>query len=325
MSMLAVAGLAATLVGAPPTGADMVKDHVAALQKAQSIKVSFTVQNIPAAAQEYKLELSRPGMLRFSGPNGYVLTNGSKVWEYMKADNQYTESNGGVKEAIQAIDNSAISAWVAFFTADQFKGAKSITAGSKLNMKGTPVTPVAITFANDLTCTLFVDSKLGFARGSSVRKVSGTTSVETLVISTDLQVGEAMEVEAFAFNAPSGASKVEISAGDMDKWYDDLEEGFKIAKATNRMVFLKFGAEWCGPCKAFERDAAVSAEFKAMGKYYVFVHIDTDYNKSLASSYGVSGIPDFRYLKADRTEVDKQVGYGGIGSIISKMESAKSR
>lgn len=325
MSMLAVAGLAATLVGSPATGADMVKDHVAALQKAQSIKVSFTVQNIPAAAQEYKLELSRPGMLRFTSPNGYVLTNGSKVWEYIKADNQYMESNGGVKEALEAIDNSAISAWVAFFMTDQFKSAKSITVGAKLNMKGTPVTPVSATYDNGLTTTLFIDPKLGFARGSSVKRVSGPTSVETLVIGTDVQVGEAMSAEAFAFSAPAGATKVEIAAGDLDKWIDDLDEGLKVAKATNRMVFLKFGAEWCGPCKAFERDAAVSSEFKAMGKFYVFVHVDTDYNKALASSFGVSGIPDFRILKADRSEVDKQVGYGGMGSILSKMEGAKSR
>ncbi len=325
MSMLAVAGLAASMVGAPATGADMVKDHIAALQKAQSIKVSFTVQNIPAAAQEYKLELSRPGMLKFSGPNGFVLTNGSKVWEYMKADNQYMESDGGVKEALAAIDNSAVSAWVAFFMPDQFKGAKSMTIGSKLNMKGTPVTPVSVVFDNGLTTTLFIDSKLGFARGSSVKRVSGPTSVETLVIGTDFQVGEALAVESFAFSAPAGASKVQIAAGDMDKWYDDLEEGLKVAKATNRMVFLKFGAEWCGPCKAFERDAAVSSEFKAMGKFYVFVHVDTDYNKSLASSFGVSGIPDFRLLKSDRTEVDKQVGYGGIGSILNKMEGNKGK
>ncbi|MBV6503971.1 MAG: hypothetical protein AKCLJLPJ_02066 [Fimbriimonadales bacterium] len=63
-------------------------------------------------------------------------------------------------------------------------------------------------------------------------------------------------------------------------------------------------------------------EFQAYSKYYVFVHIDTDSQPGLAQQFGVSGIPDLRFLKNDGTEVHKVVGYKGM-ALLQDMEYAR--
>ena len=62
-------------------------------------------------------------------------------------------------------------------------------------------------------------------------------------------------------------------------------------------------------------------EFKAQSKHFVFCHIDTDEQKSVASSFNVGGIPDLRFLKADGTEVHKVVGYEGM-ALLNDMDKA---
>ena len=58
-----------------------------------------------------------------------------------------------------------------------------------------------------------------------------------------------------------------------------------------------------------------------MGKYFVFVDIDTDEQPGLAQQWGVRGIPDLRFLKPDSTEVHKVVGYMGM-ALIAEMNKA---
>jgi len=65
-------------------------------------------------------------------------------------------------------------------------------------------------------------------------------------------------------------------------------------------------------------------EFKAQGKYFVFVHIDTDTNQALAEKFGIGGIPDLRWLKNDGTEVHKVVGYKGM-AILGDFDIAREK
>lgn len=60
---------------------------------------------------------------------------------------------------------------------------------------------------------------------------------------------------------------------------------------SNQIAIVKFGAEWCGPCKSLD------PHFDKMAGYFQvsglsFARIDVDRLNGIAREYGVSGIPD---------------------------------
>jgi len=244
MSIVALATVALLQVNAGP---GLLAKHTASLTNAKSMTVDFTVERLPAAPENYHLVYSKPNMLRIEYPGGMIMTDGKTLWEYDKAKNEYMEGPGDLAAVAKKVQSNEYLAWAAFFFPDQLKGVKDATAGKKISMKGTPVTPVEFTLdaTRSLTATFYIDEKLGVARAASVKAARGGDSVETLTKSTSIVLSDTVaDAGLFAFAPPDGSKKVEIAAGDLAKWYEDLEEGLKVAKATNRMVFVDFGAEW---------------------------------------------------------------------------------
>jgi thiol-disulfide isomerase/thioredoxin len=325
MSMfLAASTLLLTQAGG---GQEMLAKHVSTLSAAKSLTVTYSVEHIPAAAEDYKLVLSRPGMVYFESPQTLIVGDGKNVWEYNKLSNEYIESQGSLKEALTKIGGDETYAWAAFFLPDQFKGLKDVTVGKKIRMKGTEVTEVKFTIdsSKNKTAIIYFDPTLGAARGSALRAARTGDPVETLVKAKDIQIsGAEADAATFAFSAPKGAKKVEITSADLTRWYHDLEEGMKVAKATNRMVFVDFNATWCGPCQMYKRNVFPTAEFQAMAKYFVFVDIDTDEQPALAKKFGATAIPDLHFLKNDGSEVHRVIGYKGM-ALLQDFELARSK
>jgi outer membrane lipoprotein-sorting protein len=319
MSILLLAGFALATTN---QSGDLLANHAAKLSAAKSLSITFTVEHIPAAPVTYKLAYSKPNKMRLEYPGGLIVSDGKTVVEYTSASNEYIENEAGKDTLAKALDPD-VAAWAAFFMPDQLKGVKDSKIVRKLSMKGNAVTQVDFTLnaGKSQTATFYVDDKLGIARGAAIKAVRGSMSTETVVKASDIAI-DAADDSLFAFSAPAGAKKVEIAVGDLSKWYYNLEEGLKVAKATNRLVFLDFNATWCGPCQMYKREVFPTAEFKAYGKYFVFVDIDTDDQAALARQYGVSGIPDLRFLKSDGTEVHKVVGFKGM-ALLQDLEKAK--
>lgn len=240
-----LAGTAVLLAQA--SGQGLLAKHVATLSSAKSLTVTYTVQQIPAAPEEYKLVFNKPNMLRIESPTGIIQSDGKTIWEYTKSSNEYIEMPGDMKALMSYVNKREVYAWAAFFMPDQFKSITDAKIGKNLTMKGVPITEVMFTISSskNLTGTLYYDPALGVARGVSIKSSRGDNSVETLLKAKDIQISDKdADAGLFTFSAPAGAKKVEIAAGDLAKWYYDLDEGMKVAKATNRMVFLEFAAEW---------------------------------------------------------------------------------
>jgi thioredoxin 1 len=76
-----------------------------------------------------------------------------------------------------------------------------------------------------------------------------------------------------------------------ERFAEILEAG----KHEQKPVFLKFGATWCGPCKA------IAPKFDALAKKHqaqgFFVSIDVDDLPDVASTFKVSSIPRFIVVK----------------------------
>lgn len=244
MSIVALAAVTLLQVNAGP---GLLAKHTASLANAKSMTVDFTVERLPAAPESYRLVYSKPNMLRIEYPGGMMMTDGTTLWEYEKAKNEYLEGPGDLATLSKKVQSNEYLAWAAFFFPDHLKGVKDATAGRKISMKGTPVTPVDFTLdaTRSLTATFYIDEQMGVARAASVKAARSGDSVETLAKAVSIELSDTVaETSLFAFAPPAGSKKVEIAAGDLAKWYEDLDEGLKVAKATNRMVFVDFGAVW---------------------------------------------------------------------------------
>jgi outer membrane lipoprotein-sorting protein len=244
MSIVVLATAALLQVNAGP---GLIAKHAQTLGEAKSLTIDFTVERLPAAPESYRLVYSKPNMLRIEYPGGMMMTDGTTLWEFDKAKNEYLEGPGDLSSLSKKIQGNEYYAWAAFFFPDHLKGVKDITAGRKISMKGTPVTPVQFTIdaTKSLSGTLYIDEKLGAARGGSVKATRGSDGVEVLVKAQSIEISDKpAETSLFTFVPPAGAKKVEIAAGDLAKWYEDLDEALKVAKATNRLVFVDFGAVW---------------------------------------------------------------------------------
>mgnify|MGYP001771037042 CR=1 FL=1 len=315
------------LVSGQADGVSLIAKHEQALREAKSLTVTFTVQHLPAAPEEVTITFSRPGLVRIETPSILRMTDGNKVWEYDKESNSYTEFDGGLEDAMDWLKSDDVYAWAAFFLKDQFAKVSNVKAGNPRMVLGNRVIPVEFTIdaRSSKTCTLYIDQALGVARGSSIKAARSGDSSELIVLAKKISVGtDALSASAFKFVEPAGSKKVEVSARDMGKWYTDLNEALKVAKATNRLVFVDIGTEWCVFCKKMAREVFPTTEFQEQAKYFVFVHLDGDHQEDQVSQFGVTGYPTMVILNKDGKEIHRIVGYLPLGNLLNEMNKARS-
>lgn len=79
----------------------------------------------------------------------------------------------------------------------------------------------------------------------------------------------------------------------------ESEAQLNDAIASGKLVLVDFFAEWCGPCKRFlETLAKVAPEFPNV----IFIKVNVDDFKELASKYQVSSIPSIKIFGNGNTQ-----------------------
>ena len=84
----------------------------------------------------------------------------------------------------------------------------------------------------------------------------------------------------------------------------------------NDVAVIKFGAEWCNPCKAMEPildEAAEQLKNKA-----AIVSIDVEESPELATEYRVRNVPTILYFKNGEV-IDKSVGSINLDSLMERI------
>jgi thioredoxin 1 len=83
----------------------------------------------------------------------------------------------------------------------------------------------------------------------------------------------------------------------------------------DELILVKFGAEWCGPCKMFD------PVLNEVSKQQDIVQVDVDKDQELAKKYGIRSVPTVLFLKKGE-EVFKTIGLKSktdMLNIISKF------
>lgn len=84
------------------------------------------------------------------------------------------------------------------------------------------------------------------------------------------------------------------------------DAAFEAEIGSGQLVLVKFGAQWCGPCRMVDKELDKLAE---QGNLQAkIIEVDVDSNPNLARRYKVGGIPHMVLVRSNEV-LDQQIGY----------------
>ena len=137
---------------------------------------------------------------------------------------------------------------------------------------------------------------------------------EDKIIATIQESGYSARAEADG--QETGAASTRTLLKDAPRLFT---EALDRAKRERKPIVLDFYAEWCVPCKRMSRETFSDPKVKSLLDQCVLVEIDTDRYPDLARKFGVTGLPDVRFLSHDGTEKRKLLDYQDAASFAKAL------
>lgn len=136
-------------------------------------------------------------------------------------------------------------------------------------------------------------------------------------------VGLAFLLVILAVQKNNGKNEAKVPAGGGKiSWLTEFKPALEKAKESGKPVMIDFYADWCGPCKMLDAQTYSDDRVAAASTNLVMVRIDVDQNQGLATYYNVQSIPTILVLNPEGKEVAREVGFIGIGPMLTLMEKA---
>jgi outer membrane lipoprotein-sorting protein len=238
-----LAAAAAALV-AQGSGSGVLGGFVKALNQAEGLTATYTIQKLGGAPDTYKVSLAKPNKARIETPTQVIVADGTTIVTFDKQANQYikrAQTPAGLRSLFTGDETNI---WAGFFNAEPFKGMNAKALPDKTR-KGVQFKVVEITAPDnqDIALTLYVNPADNLARQAEMTIKAGSMAGTKILDTKSLELKKEADT-VFAFAPPAGSKEVTEAELNTDKWYTDLDEALRVAKATNRLVFVDFGAVW---------------------------------------------------------------------------------
>lgn len=106
-------------------------------------------------------------------------------------------------------------------------------------------------------------------------------------------------------------------------YHDNLDEAQKIAKVTNKPIFIDGYTDWCYYCKKMDKKTfSDPAVIKYMNENYINVKINMEKGDgpALAKQYKITGFPTMLILTSEGTYEKKIIGYKNPADFLNAIK-----
>ena len=243
---LTAAALAVVGFNQAAGGMDTLKSHMAALNKAESVKATYTVQPVGGAATSYSVQLAKPNLAKIEKPNTTIILDGTNIWFYDKKDNSYYKKAATAASINGLFATEELAMWQPFFNADAIKGIGTAKALPNKTRKGVEFKVVEATLKgkDGESVTFYINPTDSIARQAELTSNLDGQKTVRLVDTKSLELNKANDATLYAWNPPADSKEIREEDMITDTWYTDLDEAKAMAKKTNRMVLVDFYADW---------------------------------------------------------------------------------
>jgi thiol-disulfide isomerase/thioredoxin len=286
-----------------------------------SLSAKVSVQEVGGGQTNYTITLKKPNSLRVDKTDELIVGDGKEITVFNKKDNTFYKKPQNDDELRVILKKDEYSLFSGFFPVSK-PNPTSTTDGASRTLSSETVKEVIAMYdaKGDKKQSFFVGSDNLVKRSQMSIKAKDKT-IQLVFNAKDVVVGGTVSDEMYAFKAPKDSKEIDYQDLISSRWIYDLDEAKLIAGKLDKMIFIDFMADWCGPCKMMDANVFVTDEFKALGKKLVFCKVNIDFNPAIASEYKVEAIPNMFVVKADGSVVGSFLGYEPAGEFIPKLEA----
>lgn len=103
-------------------------------------------------------------------------------------------------------------------------------------------------------------------------------------------------------------------------WVGDFQTAEQKSKTDKIPLLVHFYADWCGPCRAMERDVLNTADVsRALTNGIIAVKVNSDTRRDLVARFGVTSLPTDIFVSPEGTVLGKFVGSPGRAGYLARL------
>lgn len=139
-----------------------------------------------------------------------------------------------------------------------------------------------------------------------------------------------LTITGFAFSNKTIENNTEISTKEISGIQFQnlsLEEAKKLAKETNKLIFIDVYTSWCGPCKMMAKGPFQEEKVgEVFNEKFINLKIDAEKDADgqfVSRSYGVRAYPTLLFINGDGKLVKNIIGYQTGDNLLLHAEMRK--